>query len=45
MVSSVEFVEALRVVEQAESWVHKYRHLKMYYDRRNDIHEGFLAIG
>ncbi len=32
------------VVERAESWVHKYRHLKMRYDRRDDIHEAFLAI-
>jgi transposase len=32
------------VVERAESWLHQYRHLKMRYDRRDDIHEAFLAL-
>jgi transposase len=32
------------VVERAESWVHQNRHLKFRYDRRDDIHEAFLAI-
>ena len=29
------------VVERAESWLHQYRHLKLRYDRRDDIHEAF----
>ena len=32
------------VVERAESWLHQNRHLKLRYDRRDDIHEAFLAI-
>jgi transposase len=32
------------VVERAESWLHQYRHLKMRYDRRDDVHEAFLAL-
>jgi len=32
------------VVERALSWLHQNRHLKFRYDRRDDIHEAFLAI-
>ena len=32
------------VVERAESWLHKYRRLKLRYERRDDIHEAFLAL-
>jgi transposase len=32
------------VVERAESWLHKYRRLKMRYEVRDDIHEAFLAL-
>ena len=32
------------VVERAESWVHQNRRLKLRYDRRDDIHEAFLAL-
>jgi transposase len=32
------------VVERAESWVHKYRRLKLRYERRDDIHEAFVAL-
>jgi hypothetical protein len=32
------------VVERAQSWVHKYRRLKLRYERRDDIHEAFLAL-
>lgn len=32
------------VVERALSWLHQFRHLKFRYDRRDDIHEAFLAI-
>jgi transposase len=32
------------VVERAESWLHQNRHLKFRYDRRDDIHEAFLAV-
>jgi transposase len=32
------------VVERAESWLHQNRHLKLRYDRRDDIHEAFLAL-
>lgn len=32
------------VVERAESWLHKYRRLKLRYERRDDIHEGFVAL-
>jgi transposase len=32
------------VVERAQSWVHKYRRLKLRYERRDDIHEAFVAL-
>jgi transposase len=32
------------VVERALSWLHKYRRLKLRYERRADIHEAFLAM-
>jgi transposase len=32
------------VVERAESWLHKYRRLKLRYEVRDDIHEAFLAL-
>ena len=32
------------VVERAGSWVHQNRHLKLRYDRRDDVHEAFLAL-
>ena len=32
------------VVERAQSWVHKYRRLKLRFERRDDIHEAFLAL-
>jgi transposase len=32
------------VVERAQSWVHQNRHLKLRYDRRDDIHEAFVAL-
>jgi transposase len=32
------------VVERAESWLHKYRRLKLRYERRDDIHEAFVAL-
>jgi transposase len=33
------------VVERTISWLHQYRRLRVRYDRRDDIHEAFLAIG
>lgn len=32
------------VVERALAWLHENRHLKHRYDRRDDIHEAFLAL-
>lgn len=32
------------VAERAESWLHQFRHLKLRYDVRDDIHEAFLAL-
>jgi transposase len=32
------------VVERAQSWLHKYRRLKLRFERRDDIHEAFLAL-
>jgi transposase len=32
------------VVERAESWVHKNRRLKLRYERRDDLHEAFVAL-
>jgi transposase len=33
------------VVERTISWLHQYRRLRIRYERRDDIHEAFLAIG
>jgi transposase len=33
------------VVERTLSWLHQYRRLRVRYERREDIHEAFLAIG
>jgi hypothetical protein len=33
------------VVERTISWLHRYRRLRIGYERRNDIHEAFLTIG
>lgn len=32
------------VVERTISWLHQFRRLRIRYDRRADIHEGFLAL-
>jgi transposase len=32
------------VIERAESWLHQFRRLKFRYERRDDIHEAFLAL-
>jgi hypothetical protein len=34
-----------RVVERTIAWLHRYRGLRVRYERRADIHEPFLAIG
>jgi transposase len=33
------------VVERTISWLHQNRRLRVRYERRDDIHEAFLAIG
>jgi transposase len=33
------------VVERTLSWLHQFRRLRVRYDRRADIHEGFLTLG
>jgi transposase len=33
------------VVERTIAWLHQYRRLRVRYERRDDIHEAFLAIG
>jgi transposase len=33
------------VVERTIAWLHRFRRLRVRYDRRDDIHEGFLALG
>jgi transposase len=33
------------VVERSISWLHRFRRLRVRYERRADIHEAFLAIG
>jgi transposase len=33
------------VVERTIAWLHHYRRLRIRYERRDDIHEAFLAIG
>lgn len=32
------------VVERSIAWIHAFRRLRVRYDRRADIHEGFLAL-
>ena len=33
------------VVERTVSWLHQFRRLRVRYERRDDIHEGFLSLG
>jgi len=33
------------VVERTIAWLHQYRRLRVRYERRDDIHKAFLAIG
>lgn len=33
------------VVERTLSWLHQFRRLRVRYERRADIHEGFLSLG
>jgi transposase len=33
------------VVERTIAWLHQYRRLRIRYERRDDIHEAFMAIG
>ena len=33
------------VVERTISWLHRYRRLRVRYERRDDIHQAFLTIG
>ena len=33
------------VVERMLSWLNRYRHLKIRYNRRADIHQAFLHLG
>jgi transposase len=33
------------VVERTIAWLHQYRRLRIRYERRDDIHEAFVAIG
>lgn len=33
------------VVERTISWLHNFRKLRIRFDRRDDIHEGFLTLG
>lgn len=33
------------VVERTFAWLHGYRRLRIRYERRDDIHEAFLALG
>jgi len=33
------------VVERTISWLHRFRRLKIRYERRGDIHEAFLTLG
>jgi hypothetical protein len=32
-------------VERTIAWLHQYGRLRIRYERRDDIHEAFLAIG
>ena len=33
------------VVERSLSWLHQHRRLRIRYERRDDIHEAFMALG
>lgn len=33
------------VVERTQSWLHQFRRLRVRYEKRDDIHEAFLALG
>ena len=33
------------VIERTLSWLHQFRRLRVRYERRADIHEGFLSLG
>jgi len=33
------------VVERTLAWLHQFRRLRTRYDRRADLHEGFMALG
>ncbi len=33
------------VVERSISWLHRFRRLQIRYERRADIHQGFLTLG
>jgi transposase len=33
------------VVERTIAWLHRFRRLRVRYERRADIHEGFMALG
>jgi transposase len=33
------------VVERTLAWLHQFRRLRIRYERRDDIHEGFLSLG
>lgn len=33
------------VVERTFAWLHRYRRLRVRYERRDDIHEAFLSLG
>jgi transposase len=33
------------VVERTHSWLHQFRRLRVRFERRADIHEGFLMLG
>lgn len=31
-------------IERTISWLHQFKHLRVRYDRRADIHEGFMSL-
>jgi len=33
------------VVERTLSWLNRFQHVKARYERRADIHQGFLSLG
>jgi transposase len=33
------------VIERSLSWLHQFRRLRVRYERRADIHEGFMMLG